>query len=272
MSVALVTDSTCYMTKSQQVELGVRVVPLHVSFGDWAFDEPDAEPREFYARLRDSAQKPTTSQPAPGEFLAAFQDAVATGAREILCITCSSGISGTHQSATLAARMADVPVEVIDSGTISGGLLLTVGEVARAVQGGAGFDEAVLAAKSMAGRVWSTWSSDTTALLAAGGRLADDVPDGVAILGLEGEMRVLGSARSVEESVDLQARTILASAQRSPTRVTVGHGDVPELADALELALAGRPGILGIDRYTVGPVVGAHAGPGNFGASYLIPG
>lgn len=272
MSIALVTDSTCYMTAAQQTELGVRVVPLHVTLGDWSFDEPDVEPREFYRRLRDAEAKPTTSQPAPGEFLAAFDEAAAAGAREILCITCSAGISGTHQSARLAARMAELPVEVIDSGTISGGLLLTVGEVARAVQQGADFDEAVLQAKSMAGRVWSTWSSDTTALLAAGGRLADDVPEGVAILGLEGEMRVLGSARSVEESVTLQAETILASAAGFPTRVTVGHGDVPDLANALEAALLGQPGILGVDRYIVGPVVGAHAGPGNFGASYLIAG
>lgn len=270
MSIALVTDSTCYMTSAQQAELGVRVVPLHVTLGDWSFDEPDVEPREFYRRLREDGGKPTTSQPSPGEFLAAFESAAASGAREVLCITCSAGISGTHQSARLAARMADLPIEVIDSGTISGGLLLTVGEVARAVQQGASFDDAVLQAKSMAGRVWSTWSSDTTALLAAGGRLADDVPDGVAILGLEGSMRVLGSARSVEESVTLQAETILASAAASPTRVTVGHGDVRVLADALERALLGQPGILGVDRYVVGPVVGAHAGPGNFGASYLI--
>lgn len=270
--LALVTDSTCYMTAAQQAELGVHVVPLHVTLGDWSFDEPDVEPREFYRRLRDEGGVPTTSQPAPGEFLVAFEQAAAAGAREVLCITCSAGISGTHQSARLAARMAELPVEVIDSGTISGGLLLTVGEVARAVARGADFDDAVRQAKSMAGRVWSTWSSDTTALLASGGRLADHVPEGVAILGLEGAVRVLGSARSVEESVTLQAETILAAAATFRTRVTVGHGDVPALADALEQALSGQPGILGIDRYVVGPVVGAHAGPGNFGASYLVAG
>lgn len=270
VSIALVTDSTCYLSAAQRAEFSVRVVPLHVTLGDWTFDEPDVEPHEFYRRLREDGGRPTTSQPAPGVFLAAFEAAAAAGAREVLCITCSAAISGTHQSARLAARLAELPVEVIDSGTISGGLLLTVGEVARAVQAGASFDDAVRQAKSMAGRVWSTWSADTSTLLAAGGRLADDAPEGVAILGLEGEVRVLGSARSVQESVTLQAERILASAALAPTRVTVGHGDVPDLADALEQALLGQPGIRGVDRYVVGPVVGAHAGPGNFGASYLI--
>ncbi|MCA1713235.1 MAG: DegV family protein [Actinobacteria bacterium] len=272
MSVALVTDSTAYLTPQLAAELGVRVVPLHVTLGDWSFDEPDVDAAEFYRRLRGGDAKPTTSQPSPGEFLAAFTAAADEGAHEILCITCTAGMSGTHQSARLAARMAPLPIEVIDSGTISGGLLLTVGSVARAVAAGATFADAVLLAKSMAGRVWSTWSADTTALMRAGGRLSDDVPEGVTILGLEDGVRVLGAARSVEESVQLQAATILAAAASTPTRITVGHGDVPELADALEQALVGKPGVLGIDRYVVGPVVGAHAGPGNFGASYLVGG
>lgn len=268
----LVTDSTAYLSPDLAARLKVRVVPLHVSLGDWTFAEPEVEPRAFYARLRDAGGQPTTSQPAPGDFLAAFDAAAAAGAERVLCITCSSALSGTYQSATVAAGLASVPVDVVDSGTMSGGLLLTISTVGRALSGGATYDEALALARSMAGRVWSTWSSDTTALLAAGGRLADDVPDGVPILALEGGgMRVLGAARTVEESVRLQAETILASAAAYPTRVAVGHGDVPELADALEQALLGQPGIEGVDRYVVGPVVGAHAGPGNFGASYLVP-
>lgn len=269
----IVTDSTAYLSPALAAQLGVRIVPLHVRLGDWDSPEPDVDPREFYERLRATGEKPTTSQPAPGEFLAAFDAAAAAGAERVLCITCSAGLSGTHQSATVAAGLASVPVDVVDSGTMSGGLLLAVSTVAHALADGASYDAVLAMAQAMAGKVWSTWSADTTTLLAAGGRLADDAPDGVPVLGLEhGEVRVLGSARSVEESVALQADTILAAAASSPTRVAVGHGDVPALADALAQALEGRPGILGIDRYVVGPVVGAHAGPGNFGASYLIGG
>lgn len=266
----LVTDSTAYVDAARAAELGIRVVPLHVSLGDWSFDEPDVTPSEFYARLAASDVRPTTSQPAPGEFLEAF---TAAGGERVLCVTCSAALSGTFRSAELAATMSPVPVDVVDSGTMSGGLHLVVTAVARALADGTSYDAAVALARSMAGRVASTWSSDTTALLAAGGRLADDVPDGIAVLGLSGGVvSVLGSARTTEESVSLQAARVLAAVASWPSRVSVGHGDEPArgLADALAAELEGQPGVLGIDRYVVGPVAGAHAGPGAFGANYLV--
>jgi DegV family protein with EDD domain len=266
VTAALVTDSTSYLPPALAAELGITVVPLHVVLDGESFDEPDLPPAEFYRRLRASGQPPTTSQPSPGEFLQAF---TATGADRVLCVTCTASLSGTHASATLAAGMAPMPVEVVDSGTISGGLCLLVAEVGRALAAGTPYDDAVALARSLATRVASSWTSDTTALLQAGGRFADDVPDGVPVLALEGTVRALGSARSAEEAVDLQAQAIRAAAAASPTRVTVGHGDVPELADALAGALDGAPGILGVDRYVVGPVVGAHAGAGNVGASWF---
>ena len=80
---------------------------------------------------------------------------------------------------------------------------------------------------------------------------------------------MLGSARSTDEALSLQVDVIRASLADSPSRVTVGHGDVPELADRLEHLLTGADGLLGVDRYVVGPVVGTHAGAGNVGASFL---
>ena len=265
-TTALVTDSTSYLPPGLAEQLGITVVPLHVTMDGDSFPEPDLAPGEFYRRLREGGQPPTTSQPSPGEFLQAF---TSTGADRVLCITCTAGLSGTHSSAVLAAGMSPVPVEVVDSGTISGGLCLLVGEVGRALARGVAYDDVVLLARDLAARVCSTWTSDTTALLQAGGRLSDDVPEGVPVMALDGAVRVLGSARSTEEAIDLQVQAIRASAAAAPTRVTVGHGDVAELADALEQALADAPGVLGIDRYVVGPVVGAHAGAGNVGASWF---
>jgi fatty acid-binding protein DegV len=269
MTAALVTDSTSYLPPGLADSLGISVVPLRVQLGDWSFDETDVEPAEFYRRLRASGLTPTTSQPAPGQFLAVFEAAAAGGADRVLCLTCSAAMSGTHASAVLAASMTDVPVDVVDSGTISGGLCLLVGEVARCLQSGASYDELLAFARSLRDRVASTWSSDTSALLAAGGRFPDDVPDGVPVMALEGQVTVLGAARSIEESLALQAERIRASAAGCPTRVAVGHGDVPDLADRLAAAVAGADGVLGVDRYVVGPVVGAHAGAGSVGAAYL---
>ena len=177
--------------------------------------------------------------------------------------------------------MSPVPVDVVDSGTMSGGLTLVVTSVGRAMAGGLAYGDALALARSLAGRVWSTWSSDTTALLTAGGRLTG-APDGgpgstaeeeVAVLALEGgAVRRLGAARTVAESVALQADRIAASAAGHPTWVSIGHGDVPEHADLLSVAVTGRPGVLGVVRYVIGPVTGAHTGAGTFGANFLVAG
>ncbi len=265
-TTALVTDSTSYLPPGLADALGITVVSMHVVLDGRSVPEVELDPAEFYRRLRAGAT-PTTSQPAPGEFLQAYD---AAGAERVLCVTAAAALSGSHQSALLAAGMTDLPVDVVDSGTIGGGLCLVVLETARGLAAGASHDEALALARSLGGRVASTWSSDTTALLAAGGRLPDDVPEGIAVFALDGgQVRVLGAARSVEESIDFQVDVIRAAAAQSPTRVTVGHGDAAELADALVVALSGVDGVLGIDRYVTGPVVAAHAGTGNVGASYL---
>ena len=268
LTTTLVTDSTSYLPPGLAEQLGVVVVPLHVVLDGEDLAELDVDPADLDRRLRAGASA-STSQPPPGAFLQAFE---AAPTDRVLCLTATATMSGTHSSATLAAGMSGKQVDVVDSGTISGGLCLVALEVARAVQDGASHDEAVALARSLAGRISSVWSSDTTALLTAGGRAAEELPEGIPVLALEGgAVRVVGAARSVTEAVTLQARVVRAAAAASATAVTVGHGDVPEIAEALEVALDGEPGVLRVDRYVVGPVVGAHAGAGNVGASWLGP-
>lgn len=268
-STVLVADSTSYLTPEQASELGVVVVSLHVVLDGVSHAESDLAPAEFYRRLTGGGTPPTTSQPSPGEFLAAFDAAAAAGGGRVLCLTCSAAMSGTHRSAVLAAGMTELPVDVVDTGTISGGLHLLVGEVAQALADGTEADDARGFAQELAGRVRSSWSADTTALLTAGGRLAHDVPDGLPVMALDPDVRVVGTARSAREAVELQAEVIRAAAAASPTRVAVGHGDVADLADALAASVQDAPGVLGVDRYVVGPVVGAHSGPGTVGAAWL---
>lgn len=258
----LVTDSTAYLG-TLAAELEVVVVPLHVTLGDWSFVEGSVEPARFYQRLVPGGPVPTTSQPSPGDFLEVFDAAD----EPVLCLTCSARLSGTFESAALAAQMSSTRVDVVDTATMSGGLALVVATVARA---GLPHDESVVLARSLVGRVRSTWSSASPDLLRAGGRFREEVPGGVPVMTLQGSVvSVGGSAGSVRESVAMQAAEVLASTAVHPSYVTVGHGDVAVAADALADALVGKPGVLGVDRYIIGPVVGAHTGPGTFGANYL---
>ncbi|MDQ3502886.1 MAG: DegV family EDD domain-containing protein, partial [Actinomycetota bacterium] len=126
-TTALVTDSTSYLPPGLADALGITVVSMHVVLDGRSVPEVELDPAEFYRRLRAGAT-PTTSQPAPGEFLQAYD---AAGAERVLCVTAAAALSGSHQSALLAAGMTDLPVDVVDSGTIGGGLCLVVLETAR---------------------------------------------------------------------------------------------------------------------------------------------
>ena len=270
---ALVTDSTCYLTDA--VTRGVRIVPLSVTLEDRSWAEPDLPPAEFYALLAEASARgvrPTTSQPPPGSFLAAFTAAAAAGHDRVLCLTAAATMSGTHRSATLAAGMSDVAVDVVDSGTVSGGLALVVAEVLAALAGGSTHAQCLDLARSLGSRIASTFVSDSLPLFAAGGRyLPTGTEAGVPVLAVEGAVRTLGHARDVAEALALQVEVVRAAAAAHPTPVAVGHGNVPDLADALADAVAGVPGVTRVDRYVVGPVIGAHVGAGNVGLSYLRP-
>lgn len=116
MKLAIITDSTSDLTADELNRLGVEAVPLHVHFkGSTFLDWREITPTEIIAGVEAGADLPSTSQPSPQEFTAAYQRAIDAGAEEILVICISSNMSGTFQSATIAAEDAVVPVTVFDS-------------------------------------------------------------------------------------------------------------------------------------------------------------
>ena len=139
-AITVVTDSTSYLPRSLVDRWAIREVSLYVGWeGDLRpehhYDDLDA----FYARLRDSPTLPTTSQPSVGDFLACFEPLVSAG-RDVVSIHLASGLSGTCDAATEAARtVAEHPgrVEVVDSKTGAGGLGCLIVAAARATEQGA---------------------------------------------------------------------------------------------------------------------------------------
>ena len=122
-AVAVVTDSSADLSDSVLDRHGISLVPLQVVFGDTTFrDRVELKPEEFYRRLRDARDLPTTSQPAPGEFVRVFRDARAE-AEEIVGVLLSAGLSGTYASAQVAVRVAGISgVHLVDSRSASLGV------------------------------------------------------------------------------------------------------------------------------------------------------
>ena len=131
MGIRVVTDSACDLPAHLVEALGIEVVPLTIRFGNEEFvDQVELSTAEFWDRVEHFDGLPETSAPAPGAFEQRFRDLARRGATGIVCINLSSQLSGTMQSAQLAAAAVagQCPVQVIDSRTASmgqGNLCLT---------------------------------------------------------------------------------------------------------------------------------------------------
>jgi DegV family protein with EDD domain len=127
MSIGILTDSTCDLNQEIIEKYGIEVIPLSVHFGEDEFqDGVDIKPDGFFKKLKHRQELPHTARPAPALFIEKYQEMLKKY-DQLLSIHVSAALSGTFESAKLAAREVDDKVTVIDSATISLGLgMLTV--------------------------------------------------------------------------------------------------------------------------------------------------
>jgi DegV family protein with EDD domain len=273
-NTAVVLDSTADYPEGPERFANWRVVPLYVRFGDESFrDYVELGPHEFYRRLRGAPVLPTTSQPTPGDFLAAYENLAAY--ERILSLHIPLTLSGTVESARRAGEeLGGGKVRAIDSGTVSAGLAMLALAVQRRLELGTTDEEvdALVARFRRDSRI--VFTVDTLEFLARGGRIgkaaamAGTLLKIKPILGIQnGEVvplkRVRGNHRAFLEFVQAFEQE---SADRPSLRVGIAHADAPDrLAALLELVRRKRP-LAQIEVETMlGAVVGTHAGPGTVG-------
>ncbi len=117
--LSIVSDSSFDLPRELIDKHDIHVVPLHVNIGQNVYTEGlDITPQEFYHYMAEAQELPKTSQPTPAAFADSFKKLSPLG--HVLCLTISSKLSGTYQSACLAKTLADVPVTVFD--TLAGSL------------------------------------------------------------------------------------------------------------------------------------------------------
>ncbi|MGH9183031.1 MAG: DegV family protein [Acidimicrobiales bacterium] len=274
--IALVTDSNAQLPPELARRHRVEVVPLTVTVdGDALLEGVDIDADAFYSRFATVRPRVSTAQPSPGRFAAAYAAVAERGAVVALSIHIGSAVSGTLNSARVAARGSAVPIRLVDTGTASFGVACCVWEAAEALVGGASVEEAAVVAEEVGAAVGNVFVVGGLDLARAGGRLAPGAEVGagvVAVLSMVGrEMKVVGEAADVEGAVEAMARHVLASG--SSLRVGVGMADAATgpLARALEDRLRRAPEVREVVRYRIGPSVGAHTGPGTVGAYFYPP-
>lgn len=270
---AVVTDSASYLPDAVRRQFGVHVVPLTITVDGREYREGvDLDADLFYPML-ESATAVTTSQPSPGIILEAYRAAAAEGAKSIISIHIGAALSGTLQSARLAASMSPIPVTVIDSGQASFAEGLVVWEVIDALTQGVDADRAPDIAREASARVGNTFVVKALDLMRRGGRLEQGArADAVPVLAYsDGAVRVSGNADTLERAVTLMAETIreASAAARYGLRVGIGHGAAEPIACELRRHVRAMPGVEEVIEYVVGPSIGAHTGAGNAGAVFI---
>jgi DegV family protein with EDD domain len=276
--VAVVTDTTHYLPRETVAELGVGEVSLYVNDGERQEREADiVDLAAFYDGLRTAATLPTTSQPSIGDFLAVYEPLVAAG-RDVVSLHISGGISGTVEAARQAAAelgSSGGRIEVIDSKLACGALGMVVLAASAVARAGGDLDAVAARARDAidATRLW--FAVDTLEYLQRGGRIgtAQAWLGGALkikpILTFDGEIspveRVRTSGRAFERMVDyLRSRH-----DDGADGWVVQHIQAPDVAE--RLVAAGRE-IFGREALFVseiGPVIGAHVGPGLVGVGGL---
>ena len=281
MPVAIVTDSTHYLPRELVAELGLHEVSLYVKLGESLRRESDiSDMPRFWEQMRTGSVLPTTSQPSIGDLLGCYEPLLQDG-RDIVSIHLSAGISGTYDAALQArAQLLERGLEegrlaVLDSRTVCGGTGLMLLAAAGWARAGASLQE--VAAHATAARehlrIW--FVLDTLEYLRRGGR----VGGAQAWIGGALKIKPILSLESTIEPIE-RVRTAGRAFERMVEYMRTLHADgadawcvqhIQAAGEAERLVARGRD-IFGCEPLfvgEVGPVIGAHAGPGMLGVGGL---
>lgn len=277
--VKIITDSTADFTREEAAELGIDIVHLRTRFGDEEYiDGVDITPHQFYEKLVESDVLPTTSQPSPAEFEAAFASALEE-AGEVVAITISSALSGTYQSAVIAAEAFGGRVRVVDSLSASIGEQVIVRRAAQLAAEG-------LSAAELAGRIEAERGDvcvlallDTLEYLKRGGRISAAAAFAGGVLAIkpvitlrDGAVVMAGKARGSKNGGNLLNQFAEKRGIDFSRPYLLGYTG---LSDALLMKYAADSGELWrayaeeLPVTAIGSVIGTHGGPGAIAVAFF---
>jgi DegV family protein with EDD domain len=272
-NTAIVVDSTADFPEASSRFPNWRIVPLYVRFGDESFrDYVELGPSEFYARLRSAPLAPTTSQPTPGDFAATYGEL--DGFERVYSLHIAGSLSGTVESARAAAAGFGDRVRVVDTTTASAAVAMLGLAIQRRLERGTSDEQVATVVEHHRAVAQLIFTLDTLDYLARGGRIGRAAAWTGQLLKVKpiltirnGEVvplkRVRGNRRAFQEFLTAFAAE---SQDRPELRVSIADADAPARAEALrEMVRRTRPQAQLELMTTLGPVIGAHSGPGTVG-------
>lgn len=274
--VHIVTDSASDLSVEDATAYGIQVVPLTIRFRDEEFvDREQLSVSDFYRRMAASDALPETAAPSPGAFEEAFRKAAADGADAVVCITLSSELSATMQSAQNAARAleGEIDVRVVDSKSITAGLATQVVEAAKLARDGATVDEVVARVDELVAGTMIYGALDTLENLEKGGRigkarsmLGSMLSIKPIILIKDGAVEEAAKQRTRRKALEWLRDALYAEAEVK--HLVVAHGEAPDVDAFLDL-IADRYPRDQVKIGSIGAVIGTHGGPRIIGVCYV---
>lgn len=279
MTVRIVTDSTADIPPKEAEALGITIVPLTVFFGDEEYlDNIELDNARFYEKLQASKDLPRTSQPSPASFQAAYTRLIEEGAEAIISVHLSSKLSGTYQSArtardTLPEQVRKVPIEVIDSLSVSAGMAMALRKAAEMARQGLGLEEIKVYLLDQFTRTHIIAILDTLEFVRRGGRIGaaramlGNMLSVKPIISLkDGEVVPLEQPRTRSKAYARAAQLAIEGGRIEDLAIAESSEEVgQQLAEALKSVYPGE-----ISRYKLGGALGTHTGPGTVAVVTVI--
>ena len=280
MAVYFITDSGSDILPHEARALGVQVLPLTVRFGDQEYrDSVDLSHHAFYEKLVECDQLPTTSQVPPSQFADALEAVLGPNDQAVV-ITLSSGLSGTYQSACIAAMDYPGQVFVVDSLSLAIGQRILVLRGLELLRCGHSAAEIAAVLEEEKHRIHVLAMLDTLEYLKKGGRISAAAAVAGSLLSIkpvitmkDGKVAVIGKARGSKQAnnllrqlvtdcggIDFDRPLALAYSGLTDTLLQKYIADSRELWDGHEDTLA---------VHTVGCTIGTHAGPGAVAVAFF---
>lgn len=275
-TVAIVTDSTCDLSAETAAAHGITVVPLNVHFGETVYaDQVEITTDEFMEKMSTSSVLPTTSQPSVGAFETVFrQVAEEQGVSEIVCVSISSKLSGTFQSASIAGQnLADsLHVEVVDSFAAAYGLGFQAIRAAELADTGQTAREIAETLRNEINRYHLIFFVETLEHLRRGGRIGKAAQMVGTLLQLKPILRLDEGVIVPFERTRTRSKAIKALqefvAEAGPVDdLAVLYNTTPDDAQALAAAIGIHMPEKDVVLAKVSPVIATHIGPGVLGVA-----
>lgn len=275
--VRIITDSTCDLPQSFAKQMGIDILPLTVLFGDQGYlDGIEISTEEFYQKLAQNSNLPTTSQINPDGFEPLFKQYIDAG-DEIVGIFLSSHLSGTCQSAHIAKQtIGSDDIHIIDSLTVSFGMALLIRHALSLRDQGKNAQEITDAILAMIPKTKLFAMVDTLKYLKMGGRLSTMQAVMGGMLGIkpivaieDGKVISFGKARGTNGAFEVLQQLLKQFPPNKAYPISFGHAQAPQGLQNLMDFLAQDFELGEVETCEIGSVVGTHGGPGCIGFAYI---